>query len=113
MDDVASPAISDDGQPVATVEHWPEGRGQMVKITGELDISNVESVRLAIERVTADRPDVLIFELSELRFIDSSGIALLLGVARGIGAVRMRNPSPAVRRVVEVTGLTEVLPLES
>jgi anti-anti-sigma factor len=113
MDDVASPAISDDGQPVASVEHWPEGRGQMVKITGELDISNVETVRLALGPVTADRPDILVFELSELRFIDSSGIALLLAVARDVGAVRMRAPSPAVRRIVEITGLTEVLPLES
>jgi anti-sigma B factor antagonist len=113
MDDVASPPASDDGHPIASVEHWPAGRGQLVKITGELDISNVESVRQAIELVTADRPAVLVFELSELRFIDSSGIALLLGAARAVGAVQMRNPSPAVRRVVEITGLGDALPLES
>ena len=113
MDDVASTGTSDDGHPLASVDHWPEGRGHLVKITGELDISNVESVRRTIDLVTTDRPAVLIFELSELRFIDSSGIALLLGAAREVGAVQMRNPSPAVRRVVEVTGLSDTLPLES
>jgi anti-anti-sigma factor len=112
MDDIASPPTSDDGQPIVTVEHWPEGRGRMVKIAGELDISSVESVRRAIDGITADHPDVLVFELSALRFIDSSGIALLLGVARDVPEVRMRNPSPAVRRVVEVTGLSEALLLE-
>ena len=112
MDDVATTGASDDGHPIASVEHWPEGGGQLVKITGELDISNVEPVGQAISTVTADRPALLIFELSELRFIDSSGIALLLGASREVDAVQIRNPSPAVRRVVEITGLTKALPLE-
>jgi anti-sigma B factor antagonist len=112
MDDVASPPGSDDGHPLATVEHWPEERGHLVKITGELDISNVEPVGQAISKVAADRPALLIFELSELRFIDSSGIALLLGASREVEAVHVRNPSPAVRRVVEITGLSEALHLE-
>jgi anti-sigma B factor antagonist len=112
MDDVASPPGSDDGHPLATVEHWPEVGGHLVKIIGELDISNVEPVGQAIGHVTAERPALLIFELSELRFIDSSGIALLLGASREVDAVQIRNPSPAVRRVVEITGLTKALPLE-
>ncbi len=51
------------------------------------------------------------FDLRELRFMDSAGIAVLLGGARRVPTVRLRDPVPAVRRVVEVTGLTTVLRL--
>ena len=42
--------------------------------------------------------------------MDSAGIAVLLGATRRVPAVRLREPSPAVRRVLEMTGLTTVLP---
>jgi stage II sporulation protein AA (anti-sigma F factor antagonist) len=112
MDDIAPPPTADDGHPLATVEHWAEAHGQTVKISGELDIASVESVRRVLDDVTATRPAALVFDLSELRFIDSSGITLLLVTAREVGTVHMRNPTPAVRRVVEITGLGEVLPVE-
>jgi anti-sigma B factor antagonist len=112
MDDVAPQPASDNGHPLATVEDWPEGSGHALKIAGELDISTVGSVRSAFDHVTATRPATLILDLSELRFIDSSGLALLLVAAREVGSVKLRNPSPPVRRVIEITGLGEILPLE-
>jgi anti-anti-sigma factor len=45
--------------------------------------------------------------------MDSAGIAVLIGAAAKLQHVRLRNPSPAVRRVVEITGLSDVLPIES
>jgi anti-anti-sigma factor len=44
--------------------------------------------------------------------MDSAGIAVLVGVAAKVNAVQLRQPSPAVRRVVELTGLSGVLPIE-
>jgi anti-anti-sigma factor len=41
--------------------------------------------------------------------MDSAGIAVLVRAAGEVGAVQIRNPSPIVRRVIEVTGLTGVL----
>jgi anti-anti-sigma factor len=111
MDDVAPPT-ADDGHPVARVDDWPEGPGHTVKIAGELDVSNVESVRPVVDRVATSRPRILTFDLSELRFIDSSGLGLLLSTAKEVGTVQLRNPSPSVRRVIEITGVGEVLPLE-
>jgi anti-anti-sigma factor len=85
----------------------------IVIVSGELDISNAHSLETALASITAQRPGRLIFDLSALRFMDSAGIAVLLGAAAKVDAVRLRNPSPIVRRVVEVTGLTAVLPIES
>ena len=52
---------------------------------------------------------VVFFDLSALRFMDSSGISVLIGAAAKVDAVELRDPSQVVRRVIELTGLTDVL----
>jgi anti-anti-sigma factor len=84
----------------------------VVIVSGELDVSNVDLLKASVASVTASRPERIIFDLRELRYIDSAGIAVLLAAASE-SAVRLRDPSPAVRRVVELTGLTDVLPVAS
>jgi len=90
----------------------PTGAPIMI-LSGELDSSNAGSLESAAAVITAGRPELLIFDLSGLRFIDSAGIAVLIGVAGKVNAVRLRHPSPIVRRVVEITGLSEVLHVEA
>ena len=51
------------------------------------------------------------FDLSGLRFMDSAGISALIGATGKVRDVRLREPSQAVRRVIELTGLTGVLPI--
>ena len=56
----------------------------------------------------------LIFDLEGLRFMDSSGIAMFVSVARKVREVELRNPSAIVRRLFELTGLANtfrVVPL--
>lgn len=84
----------------------------IVTVSGDLDISNADALDAAVTSITATSPERLIFDLSGLRFIDSAGITVLLGAAAKVNDVRIRKPSPAVRRVVELTGLDEVLPIE-
>src|ERR1700733_4486818 len=85
----------------------------VVILSGELDSSNADSLEATVAPITAEPPELLIFDLSGLRFIDSAGIAVLIGVAGKVNAVRLRRPSPIVRRVIEITGLSEVLHIES
>jgi anti-sigma B factor antagonist len=85
----------------------------IVSLAGELDSSNAASLESALASVTAARPERLIFDLSALRFMDSAGIAVLIGAAAKVDAVQLRDPSPIVRRVVEITGLSDVLPIEA
>jgi anti-sigma B factor antagonist len=85
----------------------------IVTVSGELDISNAATLQEAVASITAKRPERLIFDLSGLRFMDSAGIAVLIDAAGKVNAVRLRDPSPAVRRVVELTGLTNVLSIEA
>ncbi len=85
----------------------------IVNLSGELDSANADALDASLAPLTGDRSAQLIFDLSGLRFIDSAGIAVLLGVAAKVAAVRLRDASPVVRRVIELTGLSDVLRIES
>lgn len=82
----------------------------VVSVAGELDVSTARALESAVEEACVAQPAELLFDLSELRFMDSAGIAVLLRATRRVPTVRLREPSPAVRRVLEMTGLTTVLP---
>lgn len=84
----------------------------IVSVSGELDSSNAASLDAAVAPVATTHSERLIFDLSGLRFMDSAGIAVLVGIAAKVKTVQLREPSHAVRRVVELTGLTGVLPIE-
>jgi anti-sigma B factor antagonist len=85
----------------------------IVTVAGELDISNAAELDAVVESVTAAHPERLIFDLSGLRFMDSAGIAVLVGATTKVSIVHLRDPSQIVRRVIELTGLAGVLPIES
>jgi anti-anti-sigma factor len=88
-----------------------DGDVAVLTLSGELDFSNVDNVRTDLQTAMTDKPARLVFELSQLDFIDSSGLAFLLEAARAAPAVEVRAPSPAVRRLLELTGLSRVLPV--
>lgn len=104
----------DDGASRATVGRSLEASGSpVIAIIGEIDVSNVASIEVELDRVLADHPARLVFDLSELSFIDSSGIAILLRAAEKADQIELRNPSAIVRRVIVATGLSDVLRVES
>jgi STAS domain. len=76
-------------------------------------MSNVASIEAELEGVFAERPSRLVFDLSALNFIDSSGIAVLLRAVEKTDQLELRNPSTIVRRVIVATGLADVLRVES
>ena len=63
----------------------------------------------AVAALMVGRPERVVFEMSGLRFIDSAGISVLVRLAGELEAVQIRDPSPIVRRVIEITGLSHVL----
>jgi anti-sigma B factor antagonist len=83
-----------------------------VTVSGDLDMSNADALKATVASVTADHPDRLIIDFSGLRFMDSAGIAVLVDAASKVPTVQLRDPSPAVRRVVEITGLTAIIAME-
>ena len=92
-----------------------EGRTTRAEIAGDFDMQATFAVEPALERAL-DRPGVgaLEIDLSRLRFVDSTGIGVLLRVEaearqRGV-AVSIRPAPPEVHRVFELSGVLDALP---
>ena len=81
----------------------------VIRLSGELDMVSAERVRSVVEGALTAEDDRLAFDVSELQFMDSSGIALLVSAARTARQVELRHPTHIVRRLIELTGLTELL----
>lgn len=94
------------------IELARDAAGPLVKLSGELDLANVAMARDAVEPLLDERPEHLTFDLSALRFMDSSGIALLVQAAAKAGTVTLAHPSDVVRQVVQATGLAGILHME-
>ena len=108
MDELAEP------EGVGSAEVTTDAHGvPVIRLAGEIDMSNVDTLRVVIDPVIASAPDRVDFDLAGLEFMDSSGIALLLRVAAKAKSVRVREPTAVVRRLIEATGLSDVLPIES
>lgn len=82
-----------------------DGGDDILFICGELDLASVQRVRQEVDTAMVTSRTFLALDLGQLTFMDSSGIALLVQLANRLDQVEVRNPSPVVRRVLEVTGL--------
>ncbi len=83
-----------------------------LELVGELDLANARTLSKAFDQAEASGSSVRI-DLTELEFIDSTGIALLVAIHRKLGDDRLSlQPSRtnAVRRVLALTGLDAALP---
>jgi anti-anti-sigma factor len=94
---------------VAVVEESSAGTDEpVIVLSGELDLSNVDVVRPVIEQILERRPKRIVFDLAELQFMDSSGLAVLIHAANTAPGVELRGPSTIVRRIIDVTGLSDL-----
>lgn len=83
-----------------------------LRLLGELDMSTAAQLRDELTRVASGGGRHVTIDLSDLVFIDSTGLSVLItGLKRlrqGGGDLALRSPNPGTRRVLEITGLTEV-----
>jgi anti-sigma B factor antagonist len=84
-----------------------------VKMAGELDISTAARLEDDLRRVEAERPELLVLDLTALTFMDSTGLRLLITAdsrARAEGRrLALIQGSEMVQRVLRLTRLDERL----
>ena len=80
------------------------------KVGGQLDVSTEDVLKSTLAEVV-DAGDLakVVIDVSELDFMDSSGLAVLLVVAGEVPRFELHNPTRVVRRVVTIAGLAETL----
>jgi anti-sigma B factor antagonist len=93
------------------VRTWPDRARVVVELRGDLDIAGAGAVREVLDDLHAAGWDTIVMDLRGLRFIDSTGLSLLLEAdraARRRGAVlAIVDGSPAVARLLELVGLSD------
>ncbi len=86
----------------------------MATISGEVDADNCSEMGASLLQACSPS-SALTLDLAELAFIDSSGISELLRVRELMlgagGSFVLVQPTDNVRRVLEITGLTETFGL--
>lgn len=75
-----------------------------VAMGGELDVYATPAVRAALENIEATEPQVIVLDLRGLDFLDSSGLAVLLGAQE-----RAAESGRSVRLLVKGSRAVETL----
>lgn len=90
-----------------------DGERAIVTLRGELDLSGTDRLRAALEQAEEPPTGLLILDLSELDFIDSTGLEIVLRAARRAHDAGRRlavaRPSTYVRRLLKVTAIDQSL----
>jgi anti-anti-sigma factor len=80
-----------------------------IQVTGELDLAVADQLQACLDRVDS-RSGVVLIDLAECDFIDSTGIAVILRAHNRMAEEGQRvivcSPSGQVLRILSMTGLT-------
>ncbi len=86
---------------------------RMVRPTGELDVYTVPRLVTFVESLADEGVTEVCLDLSQLRFIDSRGLGLLVGVTRQVrdagGRLVVAAPTPSIQRVFSISGIDQVI----
>jgi len=90
---------------ICSIEAHPRAPGLVLR--GELDLSNVDEVTEALDRVSEVGASTLL-DMSGVSFLDSSGLRALVQHRTKGYDVTIENPSPQVARLLEVSATAEI-----
>ena len=90
--------------------------GRALLVSGEVDVSNADELRRAVDDALAAKPVRLEVNLAEVGYIDSTGIGVLVGAshhAEDLGCgFEVTHPQKNVRRVLGLLGVERELHVE-
>lgn len=83
-----------------------------VAVRGELDIRSAPDLRAWLAKALDDGAVQLVIDLDAVAFMDSSGLGVLVGAHKRLvrigGRLHVVGVSPAVARLLSITGLARV-----
>jgi anti-anti-sigma factor len=87
----------------------------VVAIAGELDLADEARMDLAVDFVVGLEIPKVMIDLTRCEFVDATGLRMLLRAQQRIdrsGAkLAVITPLPRVRRVMDITGISDRLPM--
>jgi anti-sigma B factor antagonist len=81
----------------------------VVGLRGDLDIASVDDLRGQLRSARQAHGDHLILDLTDLEFMDSQGLSVIIGCHKAVsaagGSLALVAPRPIVLRTLQITGL--------
>jgi anti-sigma B factor antagonist len=106
MDSAFEGASTAREEPVAGVAS--NNGATVVSLAGELDLYNAHVVREALAAAASDDPDRLVVDLSEVKFVDSTALGVLIEARTMMTnrrAFLLAAPGLETRRALQISGL--------
>ena len=92
------------------------GSTRTLFVTGELDVATAPILEGAVDGAIDGQGDAFSIDLSGLVFIDSSGARAIVHAQEKAASLGSRlvllSPTPAVRRVLELMGLDQIVDIK-
>ena len=89
-----------------------ENEGETVlSAAGELDVNTAPELREQLAQLVNDGARIVV-DLADVSFVDSTALSVLVSALKRLrqadGDLALASPTPSVRRVFEITGLTRL-----
>lgn len=83
-------------------------------LSGEIDHHTAKKLRAELDEfVVTMQPETLAMDFSNITFMDSSGIGLIIGRYKLMkecgGVLEIRSPQPYIRRVLRLSGIERIV----
>ena len=92
------------------------GQRRIVAARGEVDLATVSDLQWRLHDAASPGDADVVVDLTEVTFLDSTGLAAFVSTHKRLAAAGrtliLRNPRANVRRVLEITLLDTVMPIE-
>ena len=85
----------------------------VLHLAGELDLYNADEIRSALDAALAQDPSRIVIEMSEVEFVDSTALGVLIEARSKLGrsTLLLAAPQLETRRTLQVSGLDRHLPV--
>jgi anti-sigma B factor antagonist len=97
------------------VEVTTKGEASVISVIGELDLASSPALEEELQRLAAGHAALVIVDLSELEFMDSTGLSVLVRAHQRAEESGQRfgliNASQQVQRLLSLTGVADRLTL--
>ena len=98
---------------VLKMESAREGEVHRLRLLGEFDLAGAKAFKEEIDRIDASDAEQIVIDMSDLEFMDSTGLRLLIETdmrhRENSGRVRYVRPQGEVARLLELTRVDERL----
>ncbi|UGT45680.1 STAS domain-containing protein [Nocardia yamanashiensis] len=88
---------------------------QVLTVTGEVDLATAPALENAIDSILGGKPRGLVIDLSDVGFLASAGMAVLVAAHQRAGSTRIAvvADGPATSRQLKMTSLDQVFALHT